>query len=133
MLVADSLAFAYPGQAPYGFTFEAAAGDVTAISGASGSGKSTLLDLVAGFQRPSSGMLTLDGTDLLPLPPETRPVSLLLQSDNLFEHLTAAENAALGLPKHVEKQEGKTDVAAALGEVDLAEFADKPASTLSGG
>jgi thiamine transport system ATP-binding protein len=134
MLRADDLTFAYPGQAiPYRFSLQAAPGEVTAISGASGAGKSTLLDLLAGFVRPSGGALALDGVDLLPFPPETRPVSLLLQTDNLFEHLTAEENAALGLPRTVSKVEGREKVAAALAEVGLAGFEAKLASTLSGG
>lgn len=133
MLVADSLSFAYPEQAPYLFSLEASPGEITAISGASGSGKSTLLDLVAGFQRPRSGALILDGADLLPLPPERRPVSLLLQADNLFDHISAAENALLGLPRGTPKQEGSAAVKAALAEVGLAGFEDKSAATLSGG
>jgi thiamine transport system ATP-binding protein len=133
MLVADNLTFAYPGQGAYHFSLEASAGEVTAISGASGSGKSTLLDLLAGFLRPSAGHLMLDGADLLPLMPETRPVSLLLQADNLFDHLSAADNAALGLPKGMEKNIGSEKVSTALTEVELSGFATKPASTLSGG
>lgn len=133
MLVADDLVFAYPGQAPYRFSLEASPGKVTAISGASGSGKSTLLDLLAGFARPQSGVLTLDGTDLVPLPPEARPVSLLLQSDNLFDHLTAADNLELGLARGLRGEEKRSKINAALGEVGLEGFADKPATTLSGG
>lgn len=134
MLRADDLVFAYPGQTrPYRFTLEAEPGVVTAISGASGSGKSTLLDLLAGFILPTSGSLSLDGVGLLPLPPETRPVSLLLQADNLFEHLSAEDNAALGLPRGTSRDEGRQKVAAALSEVGLAGFEAKPASTLSGG
>ncbi|MBJ3786822.1 ATP-binding cassette domain-containing protein [Devosia sediminis] len=134
MLRADDLVFAHPGQpASYRFTLEAAPGQVTAISGASGSGKSTLLDLLAGFVHPASGRLTLDGVDLLPLAPEARPVSLLLQADNLFEHLSAEENARLGLPRGTPKAEAQERVASALAEVGLAGFAGKPAATLSGG
>lgn len=134
MLRADDLVFAHPGQAvPYRFTLEALPGAVTAISGASGSGKSTLLDLLAGFLRPTTGSLTLDGADLLALPPETRPVSLLLQSDNLFEHLSAEENAALGLPRGTTKQEGHRRVPEALAEVGLAGFEQRLAGNLSGG
>ncbi|QYO76213.1 ATP-binding cassette domain-containing protein [Devosia salina] len=134
MLRADDLVFAYPGQTrPYRFTLEAEPGVVTAISGASGSGKSTLLDLLAGFILPTSGSLSLDGVGLLPLPPETRPVSLLLQADNLFEHLSAEDNAALGLPRGTSRDEGRQKVAAALSEVGLAGFEAKPTSTLSGG
>ena len=133
MLRADDLVFAYEGQAPYRFTLEASPGEITAISGASGSGKSTLLDLLAGFIRPRGGLLTLDGIDLLPLPPETRPVSLLLQADNLFEHLSAAENAALGLPRSTGRAAGRARVEEALAEVGLAGLGPQSASTLSGG
>ena len=133
MLVADNLVFAYPGQSEYRFSLEASAGEITAISGASGSGKSTLLDLLAGFVRPSAGCLTLDGADLLSSTPEKRPVSLLLQADNLFDHLTAAENAALGLPNRTEKAVRSQRVGNALAEVGLAGFEAKSASTLSGG
>ena len=134
MLRADDLVYAHPGQAvPYQFTLEAAPGVVTAISGVSGSGKSTLLDLLAGFIRPASGSLVLDGVNLLPLPPEARPVSLLLQADNLFEHLSAEENAVLGLPRGTARAAGRELVASALEEVGLGGFEQRLAANLSGG
>jgi len=134
MLVADHLRFAYPGtDTHYDFGFAAEAGVVTAISGASGSGKSTLLDLLAGFLAPMSGALSLDGRDLLPLSPETRPVSLLLQSDNLFEHLSAEDNVALGLPKGMPRDAGKASVTDVLRQMELEASRRQVASTLSGG
>ncbi len=134
MLRAEALTFAYPGQAtPYVFSFEAEPGQITAISGASGSGKSTLLDQLAGFLVPTSGTLTLDGIDLLLLPPERRPVSLLLQSESLFEHLSAARNVALGLPAHTARAVIDQRVAQALAEVDLPDIGPQRAATLSGG
>jgi len=134
VLRVDNVTFAHPGQAePYLFSFAAEPGEITAISGASGSGKSTLLDLLAGFLTPSAGRIDLDGSDLVPLPPEARPVSLLLQSESLFEHLTAARNVALGLPPRTARQDIATQVNAALAEVGLAGIAGQTASTLSGG
>ena len=134
MLAADALTFAYPGQAArYGFSFTAMPGEITAISGPSGSGKSTLLDLIAGFLEPSAGQLLLDETDLLPLAPESRPVSMRLQSDNLFDHLTAGQNVELGLPTGVRRTERISRVAAAMAEVGLDGLATQPAATLSGG
>ena len=134
MLRAERLAFAYAaGTENYEFSFEAEAGVVTAISGASGSGKSTLFDLVAGFLRPKSGALTLDGRDLVPLPPETRPLSLLLQSDNLFDHLSAPENVALGLPKGTDKSRGRERIEEVLARMGLQNLAEQTAATLSGG
>lgn len=132
MLVADALRFAHPGQAsPYLFSLSAAPGEVTAISGPSGSGKSTLLDLIAGFLKPRSGSLTLDGRDLLPLPPEQRPVSLLLQGESLFEHLSARHNVELGLPARTPGLRDKAE--AALARLGLGELGMRPAANLSGG
>ena len=134
MLRAERLAFAYAADTEnYEFSFEAEAGVVTAISGASGSGKSTLFDLVAGFLKPKSGALTLDGRDLVPLPPETRPLSLLLQSDNLFDHLSARENVALGLPKGTDKSRGRERIEEVLARMGLQNLAEQTAATLSGG
>lgn len=134
MLRAVELVFAYPGQsAPYHFSVDARAGEVTAVSGASGSGKSTLLDLLAGFLVPSSGSLTLDDADLVPMPPETRPVSLLLQSDNLFDHISAAENVRLGLAAPYSRAGAEERVRKALEEVGLAGFGAQNAANLSGG
>ncbi|MGB3336543.1 MAG: ATP-binding cassette domain-containing protein [Devosia sp.] len=134
MLRVENLTFAHPGQAqPYTFSFVANAGEVTAISGASGSGKSTLLDLLAGFLTPTAGSIDLDGQNLLPLPPEQRPLSLLLQSDSLFDHLSGAGNIALGLPRGSTKQEIREKTASVLAEVGLDGTGNQVASTLSGG
>lgn len=134
MLRVDDLTFAYPGQTvPYVFSFIAEPGQITAISGASGSGKSTLLDLVAGFLQPDSGRMTVDGVDLLLSPPESRPVSLLLQADSLFEHLRADRNIGLGLPPGTPKAPIAARIAQALGEVGLEGVSGQIASTLSGG
>ncbi|KKC34144.1 ATP-binding cassette domain-containing protein [Devosia psychrophila] len=134
MLRVEKLAFAHPRQTvPYEFSLLAHAGEVTAVSGASGSGKSTLLDLLAGFLVPISGQIELDHENLVPLPPEQRPLSLLLQSESLFEHLSAASNIALGLPRHTLKAEQRQKIAAALAEVGLDGLGNQQAGTLSGG
>lgn len=130
MLTLDDVTFAYPGAAPYCFGMEARAGEITAIRGQSGAGKSTLLDLVAGFQRAAGGTVRVDGRDVTALPPEQRPVSILFQSETLFEHLSAARNVALGLPA------GRADASridGALSEVGLAGIGPQRAATLSGG
>lgn len=132
MLVADRLTFAHPGQSSaYAFSFKAAQGEITAISGPSGWGKSTLLDLIAGFLQPVSGRLTLEGRDLLKLTPEARPLSILFQSELLFEHLSVAANIALGLPRGAPDLKART--AAALDDVGLPGIEQQIAATLSGG
>jgi thiamine transport system ATP-binding protein len=134
MLVLDHLRYRHPGQSStYDFSMEALPGEVTAVSGASGSGKSTLLDLIAGFLEPESGTLTLDGRDLRPLPPEKRPISILFQSETIFEHLTAARNVALGLPEGTAPGERDREVTEALNEVGLPDIGGQRADTLSGG
>ena len=134
MLELDDVRFVHPGQSePYAFSMTAAHGEVTAIQGVSGSGKSTLLDLIAGFLVPASGRISLDGRDLVPLPPEERPTSILFQSESLFEHLSASRNVALGLPRTVPRSEATGRVRAALAEVGLADVGGQRAETLSGG
>jgi thiamine transport system ATP-binding protein len=134
MLVAEHLIFSHPGAAGrFDLSFTARPGEITAVSGQSGAGKSTLLDLVAGFLRPAGGSLTLDGRDLLPLPPEERPISILFQAETLFEHLTAARNIELGLPRHTPAAERNKAIAGALVEVGLPGVLKQRAETLSGG
>ena len=128
MLALDHVTFGYGTTPTYDFTMEAVAGEVTAIRGSSGSGKSTLLDLIAGFLAPASGSIRIDGKTVNALPPEQRPVSILFQSETLFEHLSAARNVALGLP-HADPSR----VAAALAELNLGDLAKQRAGTLSGG
>ena len=128
MLALDHVTFGYGTTPTYDFTMEAVAGEVTAIRGSSGSGKSTLLDLIAGFLVPASGSIRIDGKTVNALPPEQRPVSILFQSETLFEHLSAARNVALGLP-HADP----VRVAAALAELNLGDLANQRAGTLSGG
>ena len=128
MLALESVTFSYGSSPIYDFNMTAQAGEITAIRGASGSGKSTLLDLIAGFLQPTSGAILIDGRAVEHLPPEQRPVSILFQSETLFEHLSAARNVALGLP-HLDPAR----VSAALAELNLGDLASQRAATLSGG
>jgi thiamine transport system ATP-binding protein len=132
MLALDGVTYAHPGQSrPYLFSMAASPGEVTAVRGASGSGKSTLLDLIAGFLVPASGSIRLHGKDLARLKPEARPVSILFQSESLFEHLSAARNVGLGLPPGTPDLHQRIE--AALEEVGLSEIGRQRAETLSGG
>jgi len=72
-------------------------GEFFALLGPSGCGKTTLLRLIAGFERPSSGRILLDGVDLGPVPPHRRPVNMMFQSYALFPHLSVEANIAFGL------------------------------------
>lgn len=105
-----------------------------AIMGPSGAGKSTLLNLLAGFERPSSGDIMLNGQSLLASEPAQRPVAMLFQSGNLFSHLTALENVALAFrPGWRLTAEQRERAAHWLEVVELADFADRLPDELSGG
>ena len=82
---------------PMRFTLAVARGEQIAILGPSGAGKSTLLNLIAGFLTPASGNMVIDGEDHTTTPPSRRPVSMLLQENNLFSHLSVQQNIGLGL------------------------------------
>ena len=72
-------------------------GQRIAIIGPSGAGKSSLLMAIAGFITLQSGKISWAGKDLGPVPPALRPVSILFQDQNLFPHLTLAQNLGLAL------------------------------------
>ena len=113
---------------------EIAPGEVVAILGQSGSGKSTLLDIVAGFIETNSGSAKLDGEELLHKSVEKRPITILFQSHNLFEHLSVQKNILLGVNKTLKDSiEEVEKVQSILREVGLEAHEHKLASQLSGG
>jgi len=74
-----------------------AAGEFFSIIGPSGCGKTTTLRMIAGFERPTAGVIQIVGRDVTGLPPYRRPVNTVFQSYALFPHLDVAENVAFGL------------------------------------
>jgi thiamine transport system ATP-binding protein len=135
MLSLEGVTFRYAAAGPsWRFDLNVAPGEIVGIVGVSGVGKSTLLDLIAGFLTPDAGAIALDGRSLLPLPPEDRPVSILFQTDNLFEHLSAARNVALGLtPDNATRAQRQARVLEALEAVGLGDFSNRKVARLSGG
>jgi len=118
----------------YTYDLEVQPSEIVAILGQSGSGKSTLLDIVAGFIEPSSGSVKLESQELLGLSVEKRPITILFQSHNLFEHLTVQKNILLGVNKALKDSiEEVEKVQAILKEVGLEAYEHKLASYLSGG
>ncbi|CAJ0997926.1 Thiamine import ATP-binding protein ThiQ [Sodalis praecaptivus] len=96
MITLDNVTWLYR-HLPMRFDVHLDAGEKVAVLGPSGAGKSTLLNVIAGFLTPHSGSLWLDGVRHHQTPPARRPVSMLFQENNLFAHLTVAENIGLGL------------------------------------
>ena len=109
-------------------------GEFLTLLGPSGCGKTTLLRLLAGFERPDGGSLTLSGQDITPIPPERRPLNTVFQQYALFPHMTVAGNVAYGL--RMEKrpaEEIRRRVADVLAMVQLTELAERKPHQLSGG
>ena len=105
-----------------------------ALLGPSGCGKTTLLRVLAGFEQPDSGSVTLDGLDLLSVPPEKRAVNLMFQSYALFPHMTVAKNVAYGLVcARLPRAEIATRVDEVLETVGLTDKKSALPKTLSGG
>ena len=109
-------------------------GEIFALLGSSGCGKSTLLRMLAGFETPTSGRITLAGSDIAVMPPYERPINMMFQSYALFPHLNVWDNIAFGL-----KREGMPKaliaqrVAEMLRLVQLQDFAQRKPHQLSGG
>ncbi|MGH6716018.1 MAG: ATP-binding cassette domain-containing protein, partial [Bradyrhizobium sp.] len=84
-----------------GLNLVVSTGKLLAVLGASGCGKTTLLRLIAGFERPDAGTISIDGTAVaaagLHHPPERRRIGYLSQEGALFPHLTVAGNIGFGL------------------------------------
>ncbi len=118
----------------YAYSMSVKPKEIVAILGQSGSGKSTLLDLLAGFLHAQSGSILLDEHDLTQESVETRPISILFQNHNLFEHLSVQKNILLGISKTLKcTQEELEKVKMILKEVGLEKYEHTIASSLSGG
>ncbi|MFL5021526.1 MAG: ABC transporter ATP-binding protein [Microvirga sp.] len=109
-------------------------GEFFCLLGPSGCGKTTLMRMLAGFETPSEGSITLAGQNLAGVPPYRRPVNMMFQSYALFPHMSVEKNIAFGL-----KQDGmpKDQIAERVGEmlrlVQLEKLARRYPSQLSGG
>lgn len=72
-------------------------GELITLLGPSGCGKTTTLRMIAGFEHPTSGHISLDGRTLDRVPPQRRSMAMVFQSFALFPHMTVADNIAYGL------------------------------------
>ena len=109
-------------------------GEFLTLLGPSGSGKTTTLMMLAGFENPTSGTITLDGADVTHLPPYKRGIGVVFQNYALFPHMSVAENVAYPLRiRKVPAAERAARVAAALDKVRLSDFGNRRPAQLSGG
>jgi thiamine transport system ATP-binding protein len=116
------------------FDLQVTKGELVGIIGPSGAGKSTLLSLIAGFDDPVSGRLSIAGADMEGVAPDQRPVSMIFQDHNSFAHLDVWTNVALGISPDLKldpRQRERVD--AALARVGLSDFKARKPTELSGG
>jgi thiamine transport system ATP-binding protein len=133
MLVIENCRLSWPDFEAY-YSLSVKTGALCAVVGPSGGGKTTLLHMIAGFEHPQSGRMSFDGRDLLSLAPAERPIAIVFQDHNLFPHLTAAENVALGLrPSLRLTSKERMVVKEVLEAVGLEGFDQRKPGDMSGG
>ncbi|PPC86672.1 MAG: iron ABC transporter ATP-binding protein [Hyphomicrobium sp.] len=119
-----------------GINLEIAPGEIICLLGPSGCGKTTLLRVISGIERPTSGRVLINDSEVAGpnrfVPPENRSVGLMFQDFALFPHLSVIENVAFGL-KSLPSVERTKAARAILERVGLTAFANAYPSTLSGG
>ncbi|MEI4486446.1 ABC transporter ATP-binding protein [Frigidibacter sp. MR17.14] len=109
-------------------------GEFISLLGPSGCGKTTVLRMVAGFETPSSGAITVGGKDVTRLRPNQRSIGMVFQAYALFPNLTVAENVGFGLKvKGVPASERGPRVAQMLEMIGLPQLGDRYPFQLSGG
>ena len=111
-----------------------AEGTLVTLLGPSGCGKTTTLRMLAGFERPSSGRILIDGSDVTDKPVRQRDVGIVFQNYALFPHMTVRENVNYGLesrgPLTPELRRRIDDILALM---SLGDYADRAPNQLSGG
>jgi len=107
-------------------------GEFFSLLGPSGCGKTTLMRMIAGFESPDTGAITLGGADMAGIPPHRRDVNMVFQSYALFPHLTVSDNVAFGL-RIAKLDDVAGRVSRALAKVNLSGYEKRSPTTLSGG
>ena len=117
-------------------SFTVEEGAIVALLGPSGCGKTTTLRIIAGFEQPDAGTVTIRGTVMAGpgrmVPPEGRGVGIVFQDYALFPHLTVADNVAFGL-QHLGRAARRERIVSILELVALSDMARRYPHELSGG
>jgi putative spermidine/putrescine transport system ATP-binding protein len=109
-------------------------GEFLSLLGPSGCGKTTALRLIAGFDRPTSGRVLVEGRDVTPIPPNRRGMGMVFQAYSLFPNMTAERNVEFGLRIRKDHKRARRDRVAELLElVGLSHAAKRYPHQLSGG
>ncbi|MEA5462117.1 ABC transporter ATP-binding protein [Leptothoe sp. PORK10 BA2] len=117
-----------------GLNLQIQQGEFFGILGPSGCGKTTTLRMIAGFENPTSGELTIQGQSMNGVPAHRRSVNTVFQSYALFNHMSVWDNVAFGLKvKKIPKTDLRQRVGEALTLVQMESFAKRYPTQLSGG
>ncbi len=109
-------------------------GEFFSLLGPSGCGKTTLLRMIAGFDTPTSGTISIDGQPMAGIPANRRPTNMVFQSYAIFPHLNVEQNVAYGLKRlRLDRNEERRRVEEALAMVSLTGLGARGATELSGG
>ncbi|HSL00135.1 MAG TPA: ABC transporter ATP-binding protein [Rubrobacteraceae bacterium] len=115
-------------------TLEINEGEFFSLLGPSGCGKTTTLRMIAGFEEPTEGVISVAGQQVQGVPPYKRPVNTVFQSYAIFPHLNVFDNVAFGLRRSgVRGEELRRRVTEACAMVQLEGFEKRKPSALSGG
>jgi putative spermidine/putrescine transport system ATP-binding protein len=116
------------------FNLDIEKGEFVSFLGPSGCGKTTTLRMVAGFEIPTTGEITLDGRDITDIPPNQRNVGMIFQSYALFPNMTVTQNIGFGLRvRKLNKSEIDDRVQEMISLIHLEQHAHKYPYQLSGG
>ena len=108
--------------------------ELFSLLGSSGCGKSTLLRIIAGFEKPDSGKIYLDGEDITSLPPYLRPLNIMFQNYALFPHLNVKKNIEFGLKEeNLENDEINHRVKEITALLELTGLESRKINEISGG
>ncbi|WP_435237615.1 thiamine ABC transporter ATP-binding protein [Psychromonas sp. PT13] len=133
MLKFDDVIYDYEEEA-FHFNVAINQGDIVAVLGGSGAGKSTLLNLVAGFIEPKNGDIIIAGNSMLNTEPYLRPLSMLFQERNLFDHLSVHDNIGLGLNPGLKlNKEQQQKIVEVCEQVGIKKLLSRLPGELSGG
>lgn len=125
-----------PHEALKNFALDVAPGEVICLLGPSGCGKTTLLRVATGIEKPTSGRMLINDSEMAGpnrfVPPEKRGVGLMFQDFALFPHLTILKNVTFGL-RALNEDDARREAMAMLARVGLEQYADQYPHVLSGG
>lgn len=115
-------------------SFKVKRGELLTLLGPSGSGKTTILLMVAGFERPSSGDILVNGASIIDVPPQRRNLGIVFQSYSLFPHMSVLDNVEFPLRmRRLRRADGRAKGLEILERVGLLQFAARRPRQLSGG